>query len=53
MDELRENLLSLLALLIVLCLGLTFTTALSLAITYRLVNVIESYDQKAQNTKRR
>jgi hypothetical protein len=51
MDERRENLLNLLTLLIVLCLGLTFTTALSLAITYRLVNVIESYDQKTQNTK--
>ena len=51
MDERRENLLNLLALLIMLCLGLTFTTALSLAITYRLVNVIESYDQKTQNTK--
>jgi len=51
MDERRENLLNLLTLLIVLCLGLTFTTALSLAITYRLVDVMENYEQKTQNTQ--
>lgn len=50
MDERRENLVRVLTLLIVLSIGLTFTTALSLATTYRLVNLVEKHEQKAENT---
>lgn len=50
MDERRENLVRVLTLLVVLSIGLSFTTALSLATTYRLVIMVERHEQKAQNT---
>lgn len=51
MDERRENLIILLTLMLTLSIGLTFTTALSLALNFRLLNLVEQeHDQKTQNT---
>jgi hypothetical protein len=52
MDERRENLITILALIITLCLGLTFTTALSISLNLRLLNLIENNEQKTPNTYR-
>jgi hypothetical protein len=53
MDERRENLIILLTLMLILSIGLTFTTALSLALNFRLLNLIEQEnDQKTTNTDR-
>ena len=53
MDERRENLIILLTLMLALSIGLTFTTALSLALNFRLINLIEQeHDQKTTNTNR-
>jgi hypothetical protein len=53
MDERRENLIILLTLMLVLSIGLTFTTALSLALNFRLLNLMEQeHDQKTADTNR-
>jgi hypothetical protein len=51
MDERRENLIILLTLMLTLSIGLTFTTALSLALNFRLLNLMEQeHDQKITDT---
>lgn len=53
MDERQENLVLLLTLMLMLIIGLTFVTALSLALNFRLLNLMEQeHDQKITDTNR-